>query len=182
MSVHEKLIQTENLLFDKDLLSIQHNTNRAGCCAPEVDRSKQVATHGWRCRYVYPTRDRKHPAYLDDSDTDQDEICVISNKYLYRLYPSVIDGIIFNTMSCSGHHLKLNTLEFLYRHFTSVILYPHSQQFVLRKASHYPVLIIASKCQLFLRHNKTQLNSLSWLAWEIRWILLLRTTNLLWLP
>ena len=44
MGVNEKLIQTENLLFDKDLLSILHNTNREGCCPPEVDRSKEVAS------------------------------------------------------------------------------------------------------------------------------------------
>lgn len=43
------------------------------------------------------------PAYHDESDTDQVEICVISLECLcISLLPSVIDGIIFSNMCCFG--------------------------------------------------------------------------------
>ena len=43
------------------------------------------------------------PAYHDESDNDQVEICVISLECLcISLLPSVIDGIIFSTMCCFG--------------------------------------------------------------------------------
>ena len=44
MSVHEKLIQTENLSFDEDLPLIWHNTSHEACCLSKIDRSNEVAS------------------------------------------------------------------------------------------------------------------------------------------
>ena len=44
MSVHEKLIQTENLPFDEDLPLIWQTTSHEACCVSKVDRSNEVAS------------------------------------------------------------------------------------------------------------------------------------------
>lgn len=110
------------------------------------------------------------------------DLCYITLMFMYK-FVALCDWLFLVPCAVLGARMSYFALYLLRLYISSSFPTFSTVCADKDKINYYPVLIIASKCQPFSWHTRKHLNPLSRktgrLPREIKWILLLRRTNLL---